>query len=307
MDICSKCGDVAPLTLFSGFTFCHPPPEKVRWCRGCIDRVTKPRMFAAMKQSPDSGMLHLKNTLKGRDPIAPEEASKLWGVPDLVLRPPADIPNAQRKYNGIALVYWVFFTDQAPGGCIVCGFYKHGCVVNPHKQMGWSYIAKYMRGGQVVSIGLKIESAGYPGTLITTSGTHLYRPLIFNTGRHPEWCPSKKTLIKLHPSSNGMKVIRKNLKKVPEHAGCYALILGKDVLYVGQSINLRKRVARFGDMGLLEGNEEVRLHLWFDRDPVGLEGLLIKFLRPKRNIHGKSEKFPKLCGWSVNGAFREYI
>lgn len=114
---------------------------------------------------------------------------------------------------------------------------------------------------------------------------------------------SKKMFRFIHPSMthNALLTCKAEMDSLPTASGCYAVIRGVNVIYVGASSNIRKRCKRF----INKGDVVDRLYFWITRAPYQLESSLIAFLAPKNNCHLKHTKFPKLCSWS--GKFREEI
>ena len=114
---------------------------------------------------------------------------------------------------------------------------------------------------------------------------------------------SKEMFRRIHPSQKNSINIhdRAAMQSLPTRPGCYALIRAKQVLYVGASGNLRERCYRF----INKGESADRLYFWLWSKPYSLEHILISFLAPKNNCHGKYDKFPTICAW--NGKFREEL
>lgn len=114
---------------------------------------------------------------------------------------------------------------------------------------------------------------------------------------------SREMFRRIHPSQkNSISVHdRAELQSLPTRPGCYALLRDEQVLYVGASGNLRERCYRF----MNKGERSDRLYFWPWRYPYSLEHILISFLAPKNNCHGKYDKFPAICAWK--GKFREEL
>lgn len=114
---------------------------------------------------------------------------------------------------------------------------------------------------------------------------------------------SREMFRRIHPSQkNSVNVHdRAEMQSLPTRPGCYAVIRDEQVLYVGASSNLRERCYRF----ISKGERADRLYFWLWRYPYSLEHILISFLAPKNNCHGKYNRFPIICAW--NGQFREEL
>lgn len=114
---------------------------------------------------------------------------------------------------------------------------------------------------------------------------------------------SKEMFRRIHPCQNNSVNVhnRTEMQSLPTRSGCYAVIRERQVLYVGASSNLRTRCYRF----LRKGEKTDRLYFWLWRYPYSLEHILISFLAPKNNCHGKYNKFPTICAWT--GKFREEL
>jgi hypothetical protein len=114
---------------------------------------------------------------------------------------------------------------------------------------------------------------------------------------------SRDMFRRIHPSQKNSASVndRAEMQSLPTRPGCYAVIRDKQVLYVGASSVLRERCHRF----ICTGEKADRLYFWVWRYPYSLEYILISFLAPKDNCHGKYNKFPAICAW--NGKFREEL
>jgi len=130
----------------------------------------------------------------------------------------------------------------------------------------------------------------------------------FKTTQLKLQCPTPQNISqdmfrRIHPSQKNSANVNDHaeMQSLPTRPGYYAVIRDKQVLYVGASSDLRERCHRF----IGKGEIADRLYFWIWRYPYFLEYILISFLAPKDNCHGKYTKFPAICAW--NGKFREEL
>ena len=70
-------------------------------------------------------------------------------------------------------------------------------------------------------------------------------------------------------------------------SACYALILGEEVVYVGKSTNVMKRLGEHLRLRKAYNFDRIRIY-YTSADNLGLlERSLIARLRPRLNVHGK--------------------
>ena len=90
------------------------------------------------------------------------------------------------------------------------------------------------------------------------------------------------------------------MQSLPTRPGCYAVMRDKQVLYVAPRVILENDAVD----SLAKGDSKPALLLDLPLF-VFFEYILISFLAPKDNCHGKYNKFPTICAW--NCKFREEL
>jgi len=164
---------------------------------------------------------------------------------------------------------------------------------------------------QVFTNKLKIDAAAKQRVNVLVLGVFVRpeKPQVVNvTNQLKSQSPTPQNISRdmfrrIHPSQKNSANVNDHaeMQSLPTRPGCYAVIHDKQVLYVGASSNLRERCHRF----IGKGEIADRLYFWLWRYPYSLEYILISFLVPKDNCHGKYNKFPTICAW--NGKFREEL